>query len=283
MDIDWKDREALLAIYKERTQEMAAHSLGVTQASLSLRLKKVQEKLKIQLFEEKGRSKSLSPQIIKLIKFWDGQQREFFKKEDEIYSEIDEAQNYLLKIAGRNEILDQYSRQLINFSSSIELLSMDSRSAKQELLDGTIDACILKNKINSFECMSKELGSGTFVLAIPKNYKKINMNNKKGLSALSDKSFLSFKERIEEIRLLEKQEFFGFSLAKPKLIFDNWNSILNLVEEGKGWTVCPQSFTNKRKIEIYNIPDIGINYKFYFNYAKRLKQLKWFREDLSKL
>lgn len=265
-----RDLKYLVSVAKERNFIRAAKASFVSQPTLSMQIKKLEDELGVQIFERSQKSFL----VTKIGK-------EILAKAEIILREAEEIKNIArnskdpfsgeLRIGGFPTLASYFFPKILGKISKkfpkLKLFLVEEKTEMllQKLQEGEIDAAFIALPIEASDFQVEEIFSEPFLLAVPKNHilaksKKIQAQNLKNqkLMLLEDGHCMRSQalEVCDIVGAFERQDFKASSLE----------TLRQMVEIGVGITLMP-------KIAIKE--DDKITYLEISNAPKRTIGLVW--------
>ncbi len=257
-----RDLKYLVSVAKERHFARAAKASFVSQPTLSMQIKKLEDELGVQIFERSQKSFL----VTKVGK-------EILAKAENILREAEEIKNIArnskdpfsgeLRIAAFPTLASYFFPKILRKISKkfpkLKLFLVEEKTAVllQKLQDGEIDAAFVALPIDATDLEVRSIFSEPFLLAVPKNHdlaksKKIQAKNLKNqkLMLLEDGHCMRSQalEVCEIVGAFEQQDFKASSLE----------TLRQMVEIGVGITLMPEIAIKKDDkiayLEIANAP-----------------------------
>ncbi len=273
-----RDLKYLVSVAKERHFARAAEKSFVSQPTLSMQIKKLEDELGVQIFERSQKSFL----VTKVGK-------EILLKAEIILREAEEIKNIArnskdpfsgeLRIGAFPTLASYFFPKILGKISKkfpkLKLFLVEEKTATllQKLQDGEIDAAFIALPIAASDLEVKTIFSESFLLAVPKNHalaknKKIQAKDLKDqkLMLLEDGHCMRSQalEVCDIVGAFEQQDFKASSLE----------TLRQMVEIGAGITLMPQIAIKK---------DDKISYAEISNAPKRTIGLVWRKSSSREL
>jgi LysR family hydrogen peroxide-inducible transcriptional activator len=274
-----RDLKYLIAVAKEQHFARAAEKSFVSQPTLSMQIKKLEEELGVQIFERSNKNFL----VTKVGK-------EIIKKAEIILREAEEIKNIAknshdpfsgeIRIGGFPTLASYFFPKFIGKVSkkfsNLKLLLIEEKTDEllRKLKNGEIDAAFIAMPCDDEGLNYKKIFSEEFLLAVPKNHalakkKKIENRDLKGkeLMLLEDGHCLRNQalEACSTIGAFEKQDFRATSLE----------TLRQMVINGSGITLMPKIAVKKEDkisyIKISHAPKRTVG--LYWRQASSRKEL----------
>lgn len=280
--------EALIAIAECSSLAIASERLLLTQPALSMQLKKLQEQFALPLFEFQGKRKVLTQYGRRIYLESKRLLSEFNLSFENVNRHFLEGAQLSLRVGGRRELLLK-AEQSLNFKGQIFLKAMSSKSSVQSLLDRQIDVAISRFKPNSSELIAKEFFTDSPCLVVHhkwlKNIKIENIITDKTIDKkfICETPLIIYTEAAELMQNWLLHLNLKISDFNVKYVCEDWLSILQMVEAGKGYAIIPDSIRSHLK-EIINAPLPSSHFDsvtYYFIYRKSLMKIPHYKNILK--
>jgi len=237
----------LMALGESRTLLEAARKLGVSQATVSLRLKRLQSQHDYLLFEYQGKRLVITPKGKELLALVSKVFEDLPSQLQRFHLEKDLEAIQPIRIGARLEVYDKIVPRL-KIKAPVDLRLMNSLEISRGLADFTIDAAISHQRPMNTQFISLPLYEDEFVLCCHKSLLKglagrLPENNKRSiLEFITHVPALSYGH---ESRLLNDWlSTYGVpkDLLFTSAICENWNTLKSFLLNGVGFGVFPKSF-----------------------------------------
>ncbi|WP_409478378.1 LysR family transcriptional regulator [Pseudobdellovibrio sp. HCB154] len=273
--------EAFLIFAEQKNMVKAATLLGISQPALSRQLADFEAQVGQKLFQSKGRQKVLTALgeelFIRLAKEW----KNYSSLINETCAQFSDKPTQAIKVYGPYEWVGRMAQKL-NFPHTLEFIPTLSEHVATQVEKNEISLGLTRFLPENSSLICKKCFENEFYLMMPKSWKiKSDNFNQKLLQELSSYPRFAFRRDIESQTFIKFKEKINL---EPKRILPNWQVLLNLVAEGKGWAIAPSdvifSFKNLTdKAELIKIPPSIIeSSKFYLMYKPELIKIPWFKE-----
>lgn len=231
----------------------AADELNISQPSLSITISRLEDELKVNLFDRKGRNVQLNEAGA-----------EFLRRVNNVFCELESAKNELSDIAGNKSkhislsttgapLLSGVLRNYIELHPDIEINQKCGvfKSVEKQLVSGEIDFCITLPEIrgNNIEC--KTLKDDEIVLIVPETHRFAQKESIK-LAEVAGDNFIAlppnynFREVMDSICKAA-----GFA---PKITFEVDDILMQeMIELGKGITLMPLYILSQPHVRRHNL------------------------------
>ncbi|WP_195946314.1 LysR family transcriptional regulator [Paraclostridium bifermentans] len=261
----------------------ASKELSVTQPALSKAISKLEEELKVSLFEKKGRNIKLTEygevfltysnkaliEIENGIKTIGNMLTE--KNETIFISSTPRIGGYFMHLI-ISDFLNEYPNVKFQFNQQ------SAQEVINDLSIGSIDIGFYDSKDideNKFEIESIPVKKQDYVLIVPKKH-KFASRNEISLKELKNESFIAFCENSKE-KLMSYTEILGYA---PKISIqpDGANigsAVEGLVSMGAGISIVPNTpMINSNTLSIINIKEVIKERTIYMGISKKSKMSK---------
>lgn len=252
-----------LVVFSEAgTVEAAAQKLKMTQAGVSLQLKKLEEQVGGTLFRTLGRKKALTDLARDLCRSVAPPLSDLEKRLAEVRRRSGDPGARVLRFGGRSEIL---SRVLDVFDDpgQMVLRSMTSAEAVSALRDDQIDVALLADPPVSGEFISRFLFQENIVVAVPWEWSA-------SPAAVLEKPAAAYKTDPPYLREVAVHWGGGLNI---KYVCEDWLAIGKLVSQGRAWSAMPASLV-PAGVQQIEIPEkVVAPVRFHAVYGRHLKGL----------
>ena len=245
MNVEFSELEAFVALAGELHFRKASERLFLSQPALSKKIQRLEEKLKGALFVRTRRKvmltdagRSLLPKAAKLLQDADDALHE-------IQSAIEGRAGTLRIGFGMATVSEILPRTILRFRKlypevELQVREMPSPSQVSSLIEGRLDAGILRMPIPNRKLNSVPLFSEHLVLVTPADFP---YRPKEGINALRNSGFIFVSPSISETfydRVLNLCRLAGFT---PRVVQEANEilTILHLVRAGVGVSLVPRS------------------------------------------
>ncbi|WMJ86890.1 LysR family transcriptional regulator [Anaerocolumna sp. MB42-C2] len=243
-----------------RTQNFsqAADLLNISQPSLSITIARLEDELKVNLFDRKGRNVLLNEAGTI-----------FLRRVNAIFSELDNAINEVADIAGEQSrhislsttgtpLLSGILKNYIKLHPEVMIKQKCGllESVEKELVSGVIDFCITLPAIQGENLQCKILKEDEIVLIVPQNHRFAQRESIK-LSEAADDYFISLPPNYNFRKVADSIcETAGFV---PKVLFEIDDILIQeMIELEKGIALLPFYIVNRPHIRKHNLRMIKI-------------------------
>ena len=264
-----------IAVSESDTLLQASKKLKVSQATVSLRLRKFQEFFGFPIFEKRGRKIVILPSGFDLKEVMKGSALNFEATIAGFLFQKNLKGSNPIKIGARQEVFLKLGTKLkVDFP--IELFAMNSSATKSALLSSEIDVALTHLRPVSHEFISKLLFTDSFVLCCSKKLsKKIDTLNPKQLAEFCCSHPALIYGRNS--RLLN--DFIRFykldsSRVRAAVTCEDWSVLKNFLINGTGYGIFPKTFIRDldEGIFTYEIPAKVIQpLGFYYIYKQEFR------------
>ncbi len=242
-----RDLKYLVAVNDHRNFRKAAESCHISQPTLSMQLKKLEEYLQVQLIERDNRNVMMTDAGLQVVQ----RAKEILKLEDEIKKLSENHRNPLagdIKLGAFPTLAPYYFPKIVPFINrnfpDVSLYLVEEKTEKLiEMLDrGEIDAAFLAMPIKNRKFTVRKVFSEKFFLAAPKHVQGSSMKFKKdkvSLEDIKDQKLLL----LEDGHCLRDQamQVCRLSGARENKSFraTSLETLRNMVASGMGMTLMP--------------------------------------------
>ena len=232
--------------------EETALKLGITQASVSLQLKKLEEETGQNLFKTVGRKKMMSSFARDLFQSIAPPLHELERRLKEVSKTQLPADQRVLRIGCRQDLIKRLT-PMIHFPGQVILNGMTSTEALAALRNDDIDVAVVPDpQIKGDWFLKKLFIDQPVLIANPKILKGRNWGNV--TTQLLKHSAVAYKKPAAS--LFEVVDKLGgkSSDLKIKLYCEDWLSIIDSVRSTPVWSVLPRAY----KGELENLTTIEV-------------------------
>lgn len=237
----------LTALGESRTLLESSRKLGVSQATVSLRLKKLQSQHGYPLFEYQGKRLVLTPRGRELLTLVSKVFEDLPSQLQRFHLEKDLEGIQPIRIGARLEVYDKIV-PFLKIKAPLDLRLMNSLEISRGLTELTIDAAISHQRPMSTQFISVPLYEDEFMLCC---HKSLLAEFDGNLPAYNRRAISEFVAKVpalsygHESRLLNDW-LSTYSVPKEKLsisaVCENWNTLKSFLENGVGFGIFPKSF-----------------------------------------
>lgn len=276
----------LTALGESRTLLEASRKLGVSQATVSLRLKRLQSQHGYLLFEYQGKRLVITPRGRELLDLVSKVFEDLPSQLQRFHLEKDLEGIQPIRIGARLEVYDKIVPYL-KIKAPLDLRLMNSLEISRGLGDLTVDAAISHQRPMSTQFISVPLYEDEFVLCCHKSLLAPFGGTLPEYNKRSIQEFISKVPALSyghESRLLNDW-LSTYSVPKEKLfisaICENWNTLKSFLANGVGFGVFPKSFVDKvpKSVLMQPVPHSSLApLRFYLIYRTAYKNNRGLQE-----
>ncbi len=219
----------------------AAQRLGISQPMLSVYLREFEANMPQNVFQMVGRKKELTSYGRKLHVSLRHRFEGLSEKIASLALEFQSEEEAQLKIAGYRSLLRRIALNT-KFKGSVDFLSDSEELAVDWLIEGKADLAISRVVPNTHELVAKKAFADELVLVFPKKWTVPSHSlSKETCAFFAKRAFFAYeRERtfLDRVFIGAYQEF----QMKPSRTFSDWPVIFEMLAEGKGWSVAPDSY-----------------------------------------
>lgn len=278
--------QSFLLFVEEKSLARAAAKLNITQPALSMQLKRFEAEFEYPIFEFQGKSKKLTVfgHTVYLA------MKDLFIHYENSFETIDRkfssSSKQVLRVGCRREIVAMAANTL-QFDGELVFYSMSSEESIKQLIDNRVDVAISRYKPDSNEIISKLFFSSHSHLVIHKKW----LNDQPRSSVLSNphkmKSIpaLVYGENAELFKEWVKFLKTDFDEFNIKFRCEDWVSLLQLIENEKGFSIMPDTIKSTLP-DVIHFPiekNLVPSNPHYFLYHKSLLKFPAFKNIFSNL
>jgi DNA-binding transcriptional LysR family regulator len=259
-----------------QVEETARH-LKLTQAAISLQLKKLEQELRVPLFKAVGRKKVLTPQARELVAHLLPLIDSMENAVKSACSKNTRRADARLRVGCRPELLKKVV-SLIRHQGPLQFFSMTREESLRALKDDKIDIGIVTYPPDSPHFISRRIFEDEIKLVVHKDLLKaagipIKHDFKKLALFLAKWPFVAYGLEAPFIR--ELADYFDQDPKKFNLnyICEEWCAVLELVSSYKAWSLVPShQIQSNPNLIIYDLPVAAVKpYQYYSVSAGPLK------------
>jgi DNA-binding transcriptional LysR family regulator len=259
--------------------ELAAQRLKITQAAVSLQLKKLEGDLNVPLFKILGRKKVLTKEAQNMVSLLQPVMKNF---EETLKTSLRQSQNpnnFNLRIGCRPELIKKII-PFIQYKGPVQFKALNREMSLKALLEDRIDLAIVQNPPDTPNLIAKVLFQDQVKLVIHKDLlkdKKIKLSpipNLKDLQPfLLEWDFVSYKEQTPFLPDLAYFLKIDENKFQKKYVCEEWQAVLELVYRFRCWSLMPEyQLTENDWLVIVDLNDSIITPSpFYFVYGKHFR------------
>ncbi|MBL7543857.1 MAG: LysR family transcriptional regulator [Bdellovibrionaceae bacterium] len=273
--------ESLILLAEEPSMKVGAEKLNISQPALSMQLRKLQNFFILPLFEFKGKRKVLTS-------FGNSVYQEAKRIRNEINFSFEainrqylDSGNLTLRIGGRRELL-LVAKRKIHFDGKIELKPMSSGQAVEALIEREIDIAVSRLRKNSNELVAKEFFVDCPWLVVHKKWLKGRdvKNLAYDIDFFKSTPFITYSTKGKFGHEWLAHIGMSFDGLNVKCVYEDWLSILQMIELGDGYSIIPDSIkSNLNEVVHVELPHSVVKpVTYFFVYNKALKKIPSYKE-----
>jgi DNA-binding transcriptional LysR family regulator len=275
----------VMAVAESKNFSEAAQKLGITQPSVSMKLRELERQLPLPLFQLEGKRKVLTHYgraLYEIAKSQNGQLEERIERLHRTYAS---AENLTIRIAGRNEVLD-YLAPHLNFDGKIELINCSSRQALNKLMSHETDVAIGYHLPDSTEIVAKKIFQSKSYFAIHDRLlgrRKLSLDLVNNFDFLKNTPCAIYHREGHMLGIWLQHLELPLAHLNIKFVTEDWRTVQKLVEAGLGYALVPEYVrVQSRDVQYLEMPsNVLPTYTYFALFEKGLKQIKPFREILE--
>jgi DNA-binding transcriptional LysR family regulator len=222
--------------------EDTAQRLRITQASVSLQLKKLEEETGQNLFKTVGRKKLLTSFARDLFQSIAPPLSELEHRLKEVSKTRVPLEQRLLRIGCRHELIKRV-QPLINFPGQIYLSGMSSQEALVALRNDEIDIAIVPDPQIKGDWYSKKIFVDQPVLIANPKVLRSKSWNSIGAEIFKYPA-IAYKKPEPYLNEIVEKLGGNSSNLKIKLYCEDWLSIIDTVKRALAWSVVPRTYND---------------------------------------
>ncbi|MDB2426054.1 LysR family transcriptional regulator [bacterium] len=269
----WK---TFIAFIESENITEAAKKLNLSQPSVSIHLRKIEESLPASPFSQTGKKKMLNPYGKKIYLSIKGKLNEFENAVNRANLEYFGLENLHIKIGARREVLLRMV-QKINPKYHVSFFEMTGEKALRLLGKMDLDMVITQNETNMSDIYNKKLFTDRAHLIV---HKKL-LNGKSINDMAKDENFLiNTPSIVYNDKLPFMEQWCAHNKVNTNQLniisqFEDWYGVAQMVERGMGYSIVPSGFESTGKgVVKYDISDRVIkSMDFFALYHKDLNKL----------
>lgn len=271
-----------ITVTESSTLLQAAKAQKVSQATVSIRLRKLQEQFDFPLYEKRGRKIGVLPAGIELKDTIQHSLREAESSISKFHIRKNLNRLIPIRIGARREVFIKLGTTL-KADFPVEFLPMNSLETKAALLASQIDVAITHVRPESHEFIASPLFVDSFVFCYPKKWND-------GLTTLTCPQLANFVQKHRTLDYgrqskLLNDVFRYFKVpaenVRAAAIIEDWTLLRNFLINGSGFGVFPKTFVQNLRGETEQIPiatKIIPPLRFYYVYKSEFRQNLRFKE-----
>ncbi len=284
-DIPFDSLLVLIAVAESKNFYEAADRVGITQASVSLKMKDLEMRLPIPVFQLDGKRKVLTHYGRSLYEIALNKKNDWEKDLEGLHRNYAKAELLTLRVGGRSEVLE-FLAPYFDFAGRIELVNLNSTEAVKKLLVHEVDIALSYIQPDSTEVIAKKLFQSAAHFVVHEKFLK---NRNLTLDWTRKSHFLTetpcilyqrdghlLKEWLKHVKLPMDQ-------LKVRYIAEDWRSVQNLVDQGLGYAIVPAYIKSYSKnVQSLELPtQVLPKLTFFALYEKGLKKIGPFKNVLE--
>lgn len=277
--------EVLISVAESKNFREAAEKLHLSQPAVSIKLKELQERHPLALFQLEGKRKVLTHYGRALFEVAKNGAQFLERNIEGLHRVYASEKDLVLRIGARPEVFN-FVAPYLEFDGKIQFISLTSKESTQKLLGHEIDIAISYSLPDSTEIMAKMLFQSTAHLAVHSRWLK-----KKALTGKLVENPLFLKEtpcifyQQDGHVIRDWVIHLGIDPAElnVRLVVEDWRTVQNLVAQGFGYAVLPEYVgASDQGVQRIGLPsDILRPYAFYALFEKSLKKVPAFQRVLT--
>lgn len=228
----------------------AAEQLGMAQPTLSVHLRQLEEELGQPLFGLKGKKKVLNHFGQAFYNEVRPQVESLNRSIQSIRQRYNNPSEITLKVAGRGELL-RMAAQCSHFAGRLDFVPMGSDLALKALADNQVDLALTHLLPSTGDLHAKKFIKDGAQLIVSrrllKNFSDNELSTQKSKEFLKATPFISYKEKETLSSKWLKHCGLSTKDLATKIQIDDWNAVVELVDQEKGFAITPSSFAPKSK------------------------------------
>jgi DNA-binding transcriptional LysR family regulator len=252
-----------LVVFEETGRvEETARRLGMTQAGVSLQLKKLEEQAGVPLFQPLGRKKALTEFARGLCRSIAPPLRDIDLRLQEASRSSLETKLQTLRIACRSELMLRLANR-ISFEGRAFYRAMPEKLSLQALKEGEVDVVVIPDTfhVDQPEFLHKKLFADRLCLIAPTKWTDVRTWSelKKDHEFLFSKPAAAVENSSSLMRNFANAFNRKFTDIDLRFFSEDWNSNRELVHGGLAWSLIPESSAKGTGVKIDIGEDSGLN------------------------
>ena len=273
------------AVAEAKSFADAAQKLGVTQPTVSLKLKELERQLPVPLFQIEGKRKVLTHYGRALYEIAKANRDDIDRRIEDLNRSYGDAKKLTLRLAGRSEVLDFIAPKL-SFAGRIELANCSSQEAVEKLSRHEIDIAITHITPDSAEIVAKRLFQSRAYFVVHEKWLKgreLNLSLVRSHSFLLETPSILYHRSGHILRDWLAHVGADIERANASFVTEDWRGMQSLVDAGAGYGIVPEYVEPRSKhVQRLELPTkVLAPFTYYALFEKGLKQIAPFRELLQ--
>lgn len=257
--------QVLIAAAEAKNYAEAARRLGLSQGSVSIKLKTLQRELPLPLFTVRGKKNVLTHYGREVYEFARRNADRIRIEYESLNRKYATAENLSVTVGCRRELFERLAPRLL-FGGRVVHRPLSAHDAVTALRDRKIDIAISYERPDLSDVLAKKVLESRAHLIVHRRLLK-----KAGKDFLRSREFYTSVPcvlySVDGHLLRDWVGHLGLALdaLKPRLVTEDWRTLQILVEAGHGYAVVPDYIRPQQKeVEIHPLPEsILPKYIFY--------------------
>lgn len=244
--------KVLIAVAESKNFREAARKLQLSQPGVSVKLKELEAQHPIPLFSIEGKRKVLTHYGRSLYEIAKTNSVLLENDIEFLLRSYAKPEKLVLRVGGRPDVLKYISPHL-NFEGCLEFVNLSSSDAVEHLKRHDIDVAISYVLPDSTEFKAKKLFASKMCFCIHEKLLKKQTLDKhffKNTDFLRTLPYISYRKHIDDVIRWRELMNLDWSEINRKYSIEDWQTVQNLVDEGKGFAIAPLYTINKTRGEI---------------------------------
>lgn len=235
------DLQILVEFSRSKNMIEAANKLGLSQGSVSIRLKQLEQHVGQTLFEMDGKKKVLTPFGAEMARIATEAYARLQMELREAGDRLANPDKLSIRIGCRKEIFDRMV-SVFHVENPLIFQDMNHLQVVAALLSRNIDLGITHQVPNSAELVAKKLFSNHVVIGAHKKFSP-KFDDPEWLKATPALTY-KLKDPPYVDAFLVKH---GLTLDRIRVagVCESWPALRTMLEDGKGWCLMPAEFQGK--------------------------------------
>lgn len=261
-------------VYAESdNMRQAADRLGMTQAALSIQLKKLESLLPMSPFGLVGKKKTLNTYGMSLYKTLAPQFEALQQSIKQVHIKVQNPEEQSIRIGMRRELFETlYSH--FSLSGKLDFHFMPHERILEQIKNYKIDVAITHSPPNDLDVIARKIYSEGCTFICHKKWLK-NPDDFNKSEFLKQTPIISYNPQMPHISSWLSHCQVDPKSVEPKIISDDWSAVWKFVQNGFGYSIIPNGqLKDDKNLYQFPIPSQVIKEtSFYLIYHKGFKAL----------